>query len=224
MQVQVLHRPLGSIAQVRLDAEEQVRAESGAMVGMTGNVSMESKMQGGFGSSLKRMFGGESFFQNIFTSNNGSGEVLLCANLPGDIVTLDVPDTGLRMQSSAYIGGHCGIDINTKVGGFKTFFAGEGIFVLEATASASGQQVILGSFGGITELQCNGQLVVDTGHLVAWDTTLDFKAGRSSGGWISSFLSGEGLVCHFSGHGRIWIQSRNTVEYGRAIGPKLLAQ
>ena len=106
------------------------------------------------------------------------------------------------------------------IGGFKTFFAGEGLFVLKATSSGPGQ-VLVGAFGGVQEIPCQGNLVIDTGHLVAWDATLQYSVGKSGGGWIASFLSGEGLVCHFQGQGRIWIQSRNPAAYGRIIGPKL---
>jgi uncharacterized protein (AIM24 family) len=56
---------------------------------------------------------------------------------------------------------------------------------------------------------------------VAWDATLQYKVGKSGAGWIASFLSGEGLVCHFTGQGRIWIQTRNPAAYGGAMGKVL---
>ena len=65
------------------------------------------------------------------------------------------------------------------------------------------------------------KLVIDTGHLVAWDATLEYQIGKSTGGWVSSFLSGEGLVCHFEGQGSVWVQTRNAAEYGGTIGPML---
>ena len=63
--------------------------------------------------------------------------------------------------------------------------------------------------------------MIDTGHLVAWDTTLEYSVGKSASGWIASFLSGEGLVCHFRGQGRIWIQTRNPQEFGGMVGRML---
>ena len=51
--------------------------------------------------------------------------------------------------------------------------------------------------------------------------TLASIVGKSGSGWIASFLSGEGLVCHFKGQGRIWIQTRNATAYGQAIGALL---
>lgn len=220
MQIEVGYRPAQSMARVVLENGEAIRAESGAMVGMSTNVHMATEATGGVMSGLKRMFGGESFFQNTFTAQGGQGEVLLAHSLCGDTVVLPMNPQGYFIQSSSYIACSPWVNIETKVGGFKSFFAGEGVFVLKATAQQEGS-VVVGAFGGIQELVCDGNLVIDTGHLVCWDTTLEYSVGKSSSGWISSFLSGEGLVCHFKGQGRIWIQSRNPAEYGATIGRML---
>ncbi|MFO0571495.1 MAG: TIGR00266 family protein [Polyangiaceae bacterium] len=219
MRFDIQYRPAHSLAKVSLDPNESVVAESGAMVGMSTNIQMQTQ-SGGLMSGLKRMFGGESFFRNTFTAANGPGEVLLAHSLCGDMVVLDVPAAGYFIQSSSYIASTPNVSIETKVGGMKTFFAGEGVFVLDATASGPGQ-VLVGAFGGIQELVCDGSLVIDTGHLVAWDKSLTYQVGKSGSGWIASFLSGEGLVCHFQGQGRIWIQTRNPAAYGQEIGALL---
>lgn len=217
MEIEIGYRPAQAMARVALQANESIRAESGAMVGMSTNVMMQTGATGGIMKGIKRMFGGESFFQNTFTAQHGPGEVLLAHSLCGDIVNLEMTQHGYFIQSSSYIASSPWVDINTKLGGFKSFFAGEGVFVLQATAQQAGN-VLVGAFGGIQELQCDGNLVIDTGHLVAWDATLDYKVGKSADGWIASFFSGEGLVCHFSGQGRIWIQTRNPQEYGGMVG------
>lgn len=219
MQIDIQYRPAHSLAKVSLQPNESVIAESGAMVGMSTNVQMQTQA-GGMMSGLKRMFGGESFFRNTFTAANGPGEVLLAHSLCGDMILLDMTPQGYFIQSSSYIASTPNVNIETKVGGFKSFFAGEGVFVLQASCQGPGQ-VLVGAFGGIQELACDGNMVIDTGHLVAWDSTLTYTVGKSGSGWIASFLSGEGLVCHFQGQGRIWIQTRNPPAYGAEIG-KLL--
>lgn len=219
MQIDVAYRPAHSLARIALAAGESVVAESGAMVGMSTNVQMQTQ-SGGVMSGLKRMFGGESFFRNTFTAQNGPGEVLVSQTLCGDMVTLDMTPNGYFIQSSSFIASTPNVSLETKVGGFKTFFAGEGVFVLKATAAEPGQ-VLVGAFGGIQELVCDGSLVIDTGHLVAWDASLEYSVGKSASGWIASFLSGEGLVCHFKGQGRIWIQTRNPSEFGSTVGKML---
>jgi uncharacterized protein (TIGR00266 family) len=212
----IQYRPAHSLATVKLANGESVVAESGAMVGMSSNVQMQTQ-SGGLMSGLKRMFGGESFFRNTFTAANGDGEVLLAHALCGDMLVLPMTDAGYFIQSSSFIASTPNVNIETKVGGFRSFFAGEGMFVLKATAQGPGQ-VLIGAFGGIEELACDGSLVIDTGHLVAWDSTLTYQVGKSGSGWIASFLSGEGLVCHFNGQGRIWIQTRNPSAYGQEVG------
>jgi len=219
VQVEIGYRPAHAMARVVLEPNESIVAESGAMVGMSTNVQMQTQ-SGGLMKGLKRMFGGESFFRNTFTAAGGPGEVLLAHSLCGDMVTMEMTSTGYFVQSSSFIASTPNVNLDTKVGGFKTFFAGEGVFVLKATASEAGQ-LVLGAFGGIQELACDGNLVIDTGHLVAWDASLEYSVGKSGSGWIASFLSGEGLVCHFRGQGRIWIQTRNPSEYGQAVGRML---
>ncbi len=227
MDIQIGYRPAQAMAQVRLEPNEQIRVESGAMVGMSTNVNMETTtgakkggMMGKLLGGLKRMAAGESFFQNIFTAQGGPGEVLLAHSLPGDMISLDMNPTGYFVQSSSYIASSPWVNVETKVGGFKSFFAGEGVFVMKATADRDAK-LLLGSFGGIQELVCDGNLIIDTGHLVAWDANLEYSVEKSGSGWIASFLSGEGLVCRFKGQGRIWIQTRNPVEYGGTIGALL---
>ena len=226
MNINVLYRPAMSLAVVDLGPGETISAEAGAMVGMSTNLDMQTGMpQGGFLKNLGRsLFGGESFFRNNFTAMNGPGQVLLAHALPGDITTIPVPNTGLYIQSSSFIASSLAVDLNSKVGGFKSFLAGEGLFVLEATASGPNEPIVVGAFGGIQELVCDGNLVIDTGHLVCWDTTLQYRTTKSASGWIASFLSGEGLVVQFEGQGRVWIQSRNPGEYGRLVGPMLPAR
>jgi uncharacterized protein (TIGR00266 family) len=219
MQIDIGYRPGQSLAKCSLAPGESLIAEAGAMVGQSTNVQMQTQA-GGVMSGLKRMFGGESFFRNTFTAQGGPGEVLLAQSLCGDMVTLEMNPNGYFIQSGAFVACSPHVSLDTKVGGLKGFFSGAGMFVLKATSQQPGQ-VLVGGFGGLQELACQDNIVIDTGHLVAWDATLTYSIGKSGAGWIASYLSGEGLVCHFKGQGRIWIQTRNPVEYGKSVGKML---
>lgn len=216
MNVEILYRPAQTLAKVSLNSGESIVAESGAMVGMSTNVEMKTK-SGGLTSGLKRMFGGESFFLNTFRAQGSAGEVLLGHSLCGDMALLDVDESGYFLQSSAFVASTPNVKTETKLGGMRTLFGGEGLFLLRVTSEGAGK-LLLGAFGGIAQLHCDEYLVVDTGHLVGWDTHLNYSVGKSASGWLESFLSGEGLVCHFSGRGRIWIQTRSPSEYGHLMG------
>lgn len=217
MQVNLLYRPAQALAQVWLQNGESVTAESGAMVGMSTNVQMQTQ-SGGLLKGLKRMFGGESFFRNTFTSYNGNGEVLFATPLCGDMAVLDVGHKQWHVQNSAFVACHPSVDVKTRSGGFKGLFSGAGLFVLETQGQG---QMIIGAFGALEQIQVDGSMVIDTGHLAAWESTLTYKVGKSGSGWIASWLSGEGLVCHFEGQGTVYLQSRNAAEYGATIGGML---
>lgn len=216
MQVNILYRPSQSLAQCWLAPNESVLAESGAMVGMSTNVAMQTQA-GGFLKGLKRMFGGESFFRNTFTAQGGQGEVLFAPSLCGDMTVLECGHRQYNISNSNFVACAAGVDVATKGSG-KGFFSGTGLFVL----STQGQgPCIIGAFGALEEVRVEGSLVIDTGHVAAWDATLNYKVGKSGSGWIASWLSGEGLVCHFEGQGSVWVQTRNAAEYGGTIGPML---
>lgn len=220
MQINLLYRPSQSLAQVWLGPNESVVAESGAMVGMTPNVAMQTQ-SGGLMSGLKRMFGGESFFRNTFTSQGGQGEVLFATPLCGDMAVIDAGQRQWNIQNSAFVASSTSVNVQTKTGGFKSFFSGAGFFVLETQGQG---QVIVGAFGALEPIQVNGTLIVDTGHLVAWESTLQYRISKSGSGWIASWLSGEGLVCTFEGQGTVYLQSRNASEYGSTVGAMLPAR
>ena len=77
------------------------------------------------------------------------------------------------------------------------------------------------TFGAIYKVEVDGEYIVDTGHIVAFEETLNFKLSKAGKSWISSFLGGEGLVCRFEGHGTVWCQSHNSGSFGNAMSSSL---
>jgi uncharacterized protein (TIGR00266 family) len=219
MQFDVLYRPAHALARVALAPGEAVTAESGAMVGMTPNVRMQTE-SGGVLSGVKRLFGGESFFRNTFTAEGSPGEVLLAHALCGDLRVLEMTREGFYLQSAAFVASTPNVRIETRLGGFRGFFSGAGLFMLKAVSDSPGL-LLVGAFGGVEELRCDGSLIIDTGHLVAWDATLEYTIEKSGSGWVASFLSGEGLVVRFRGEGRVFVQTRNAAAYGGTVGALL---
>jgi uncharacterized protein (TIGR00266 family) len=92
------------------------------------------------------------------------------------------------------------------------------MFWVKATGDGA---VFLSSFGAIYEVDIDGEYTVDTGHIVAFEDTLQFKIVKAGKSLIGSILGGEGLVCRFSGQGKLYCQSHNPPSFGKAIGPKL---
>jgi uncharacterized protein (TIGR00266 family) len=222
MQIEVLYNPAHSLAKIHLDSGEAIRAEAAAMVSMTKNiaVSTTATANGGFFKSLKRSFlGGESFFTNLFTAQSGGAHVTVAPKLCGSMIVHDLsPSTPLYIQGSSYVAAPDSVQLNTQFQGFKGFFSGESLFFLEATGSGP---VLLNAFGAIETIDLDGEMIVDTGHLVAFTAGIEYTISRAADGWIKSFLSGEGLVLHVRGRGKLYVQSRNPGEFGATVG-KLL--
>jgi uncharacterized protein (TIGR00266 family) len=220
MEVNILYRPSYSLGVIRLGPNEEIRVESGAMVSMSQGVTVETKAAGGILKSLARsVLAGESFFQNTFRAPAGGGEVTVAPALPGDLFVLELRNESLLVQSGSYVASEAGINLDTKWGGAKTFFASEGLIMLRASGTG---KLLLSSFGAIHEvnLEAGQTYTVDTGHLVAFSEGIGFKV-RRVGGLKSTIFSGEGLVVDLTGPGRVLLQTRSTDAFLSWLIPKL---
>jgi len=215
---EVLHQPSFALAVVRLGAEQSIQAESGAMVSMSANVELQSQMKGGVFGALKRAVGGESAFVSTFTARGGPGEVTLAPGGPGDIAAVEMAGQVFFVQSSSYLAGDVGLTVDTRWGGAKSFFGGEGLFVLQVTGTGL---LLLSSFGAIHRktLAPGERYVVDTGHLVAWEGSTQYTLRKAAAGLFRSMLSGEGVVAEFTGPGEILIQTRNLAAFAGLMRP-----
>ena len=215
---EILHQPAFALAVVRLGAEQAISAEAGAMVSMSANVELQSQMKGGLMGAFKRAVGGESAFVSTFTARGGPGEVTFAPGGPGDIAAVELNNQLFYVQSSSYLAGDTGLVVDTRWGGAKSFFGGEGLFVLQVTGTGL---LLLSSFGAIhrKRLAAGERYVVDTGHLVAWEGTTQYTLRKAASGFFRSMLSGEGIVAEFSGPGEILIQTRNIAAFAGLLKP-----
>ena len=214
----IVHQPSFSLAVLQLQAEQSIMAEAGAMVSMSANIELQSQMKGGLLGALKRAAGGESAFVSTFTARGGPGEVTLAPGTPGDIAAIELTNQTFFVQSSSYLAGDASLNVDTKWGGAKSFFGGEGLFVL----MVQGQGLLLvSSFGAIHRktLGPGERYVVDTGHLVAWEGTTQYTLRKAAAGFFRSMVSGEGIVAEFSGPGEILIQTRNLAALAGLLKP-----
>ncbi|MEA2173668.1 MAG: hypothetical protein QOD00_1260 [Blastocatellia bacterium] len=215
---EVLHQPSFSLAVVQLQPEQSILAEAGAMVSMSANIELQSQMKGGLMGAIKRAAGGESAFVSTFTARGGPGEVTLAPGAPGDIAGLELNNQVFYVQSSSYLAGDASLTVDTKWGGAKSFFGGEGLFVLQVTGAGL---LLISSFGAIhrKRLQAGERYVVDTGHLVAWEGTTQYTLRKAAAGFFRSMMSGEGIVAEFTGPGEILIQTRNLQAFAGLLKP-----
>ncbi|MDJ0726351.1 MAG: TIGR00266 family protein [Prochloraceae cyanobacterium] len=222
MDIEILHQPDSAIARVSLEPGEEVVAQAGAMVSMSGDMETETTLRrgkgGGIIGGLKRMLAGESLFLSLFRPTNQTAEVLLAPKLMGDIIVYEMKGQELVVQAASYLACASGVDIELGFTGFKSLLSGESIFWLVISGTGP---VILTSFGSIYEVFVDGEYIVDTGHIVAFEKSLDYKISKPGTSWIGAFLGGEGFVCNFSGRGKVYCQTHNPGAFGQLIGSML---
>jgi len=217
----VEHNPAYASLVLDVPANETVMVEASAMAAMDSGLQMKSKMKGGLMKGIGRMLGGESLFINEFTAQGKQGELYISPGVPGDVKHYYVSSKcSLMVQSSGFVACSPEIEIDTKFQGFKGFFSGESLFLLKATGDGD---FWFSSYGAIIEIPIEGDYVVDTGYIVAFEDTLNYSVenigGLSFKSLKTGLFGGEGLVCRFSGEGRLWIQSHNIAPLINFLNP-----
>jgi uncharacterized protein (TIGR00266 family) len=200
----VLYRGAFALLEVHLRHGQTVKAQSDAMVAMDATVDVEGKVEGGLLGGLGRMLSGESFFFQTLRATRGAGVVHLAPAQPGDLLPIQLNGTtAYVLQKDGFLAASEGLEISTTAQNLaRGLFSGEGFFILKAR----GRGILFAeSYGAIHELDVSSgeEILVDNGHLVAWPETMDYSLEKASRGWISSFTSGEGLVCRFRGPGKV---------------------
>jgi uncharacterized protein (TIGR00266 family) len=204
--VELRAKPVFAHIVAKLAPGATIVAESGAMASMSGNVQAESTWNGGLlNALLLKFFAKESLFVNRFTAQGASGELVLTQATPGDIVSAELAGQELCLTQGSFIACTPEVNLGVAWAGFSSWLAGEGLFRLKASGRGT---VWFGGYGSVEAREVGPGLIVDTGHLVAYDPTLSMRT-RLSGGIFSSFFSGEGLVLEVTGPGKVYLQSRS---------------
>lgn len=208
MEINVKGAPSFSYLEVALAPGEAIMTESGAMSSMDAAIDLKAGLNGGiFMALIKKFLGGESLFINEFKNNTSeTRKIHLTQGFPGDVIltTLAEGET-YYLQPGAYICSDKGIKVGLEWAGIHSFIGGEGLFRLKITGHG---QFVFGGYGGLVEREVDGEIIVDTSHLVSYPKGFQVKT-QLSGGLISSFTSGEGFVMRVRGKGKIILQTRS---------------
>jgi uncharacterized protein (TIGR00266 family) len=205
------------LLKVNLEKGETLFAENNAMVAMDASLTLTSNASGGFFRSLGRKFlNDENFFQQKFEANEGDGTVLLAPNIPGDVRLLEVGAAEYMLSDGAYLASTEGVNIEAKSQsiGKALLSRSGGFFIMRASGSGT---LAVSGFGSIREMEVTPErpLIIDNGHLVAWDANLDYSLTLNTahkgffGKLVESATTGEGIVLTFTGHGKVLVCSRN---------------
>lgn len=225
----VTHGPAFAMLRVDLEAGQTVVAEAGAMVARHDAVGMKAKLNAsahaGLGATLwalivalvRKLLGGETFFVTHFTAT-APGSVWLAPTLAGQVQHRRMAGETLVLSAGAYLAHTGDVRIKLRFGGLRGLLAKEGLFFLELQGTGD---LWFTSYGGIHAMDVDGTYIVDNGHLVGFEGSLDFTMRRAGGGVVGLFASGEGIVLELRGQGRVYLQSRNVTSLVGWLSPML---
>jgi uncharacterized protein (TIGR00266 family) len=208
--------------EITLDPGEACVAEAGSFMYMEPGIQMQTIFGDGSGqegsgimgkllTAGKRVLTGESLFMTVFSNAAGGRQkVAFASPYPGKIVALDLKQHGGRIlcEKDAFLcaakGISVGIAFQRKLG--AGLFGGEG-FLLQKLEGDGMAFVHSGGTILSRELAAGETLRVDTGCLVAFESTVNYDIQMVSG-IKTAIFGGEGLFyAALTGPGRIWLQS-----------------
>ena len=219
MEYEIIKNPMGLI-EFTLNRGEKITAEAAAMVFIKGNLKTETRMRkGGFLKSLKAAaLGGESFFVNEFIAEEDSCKLGLTGNMLGDIEVIDVNEEFI-VQSGSFVGSTTDLTLDTKWQGFTKGIFGSNLFMLKTVGTG---QMFVNAWGGILkkELLSGERMYLDNYQLVALSSTAKYRVTKH-GSLKTTLFGGEALVLEIIGPGTVYIQTKNIMEFVRALIPFL---
>ncbi len=204
----------------RLEPNETVCCQKGAMSWMSPNMQMSTNAGGGIGKMFSRAVSGESIFQNKYTAVGGIGEIAFASTVPGNVLAIDVSERTIVAQKSAYLASSPDVDMSVffqkKIG--AGFFGGEG-FIMQKFA---GKGIVFLEIDGSCieyDLAAGESILVDTGYLAAMDATcsVDIETVKGVG---NALFGGEGFFnTRVSGPGHVWLQTMPVTSLAGAVRP-----
>src|SRR3990172_1573164 len=193
---------------VSLQPGEEITSEAGAMMFLSGDVSMDVEMPGGIMGGLKRaVLSGESMFLAKYRAR-GAGAVGLCGPFPGSIRQHEL-DGEIICEKHAYLAHHGEVAIESafaKKAGMGFMGGGEGFFLQRLRGKGT---VWLHGGGDFLDFDlADGQtLVVDTGCMVIIQPSVRYEV-KTQGSLKKSLVSGEGFfLVHMTGPGHVTLQT-----------------
>jgi uncharacterized protein (TIGR00266 family) len=193
---------------VSLEPGERLTSEAGAMMFISGDISMDVEMPGGLKGGLKRKFlAGESLFLTRYQAN-GSGAVGITGPFPGSIRQHEL-DGEIICEKHAYLGHHGEVEIESALAqrlGMGLRGGGEGFFLQRLKGTGT---VWLHGGGDFVDfdLAPGQRLIVDTGCMVMVDPSVKYEV-KLQGGVAKSLFGGEGLfLVHMTGPGHVTLQT-----------------
>jgi uncharacterized protein (TIGR00266 family) len=214
------------IARVHLTPGQEIFAEAGKMIYKTANVDWATRMSGqSIGDkilgAIKRKLMGESLFFTYFHTSAGQGEVGFAGHYPGKIQVFELaPGQTIMVQRDGFLfaQGTVALDIAMVRRLGAGLLGGEG-FILEKLTGPGTVFVHAGGDHVDFTLGPGEVLQVQTGHLVAFEPTVNYDV-QMVGSIRTAIFGGEGLfLTTLTGPGRVILQSMTLERLRHELSP-----
>ncbi len=214
------------IARVHLQPGQEIYAEAGKMIYKSAAVDWQTRMSGEtLGQKIlgafKRKLMGESLFFTYFRSNGVTGEVGFAGHFPGKIQVFElVAGQTILVQRDGFLFAQSSVTIDIamvrRLG--AGLLGGEG-FILEKLTGPGTVFVHAGGDHVDFTLQPGEVLQVQTGHLVAFEPSVNYDV-QLVGGIRTAIFGGEGLfLTTLTGPGRVILQSMTLERLRHELSP-----
>ena len=201
-----------------LDPGDSLTTEAGAMASMDTELDMTAHLNGGvIKGFLRKYLGGESLFINRFQNKTEKPlKLVLTSPTPGSLREITLNGNSLNLEGGSYVCSTPDVTLGLRYAGLSSYIGSEGFFKLVVSGQGT---VWIGGYGALVDKLVEGEFIVDSGHLVAYEPQIKLKT-QLSGGLVGSFLGGEGLVTRLEGTGRVILQTRSVAGLAAWINPR----
>ncbi len=214
------------IALVHLQPGQEIYAEAGKMIYKSATVEWTTRMSGNsIGDKIigafKRKLMGESLFFTHFQATAGAGEVGFAGHYPGKIQVFDLPPgQTIMVQRDGFLFAQSTVSLDIalvrRLG--AGLLGGEG-FILQKLTGPGLVFVHAGGDHVDFTLAPGETLQVQTGHLVAFEPTVNYDI-QMVGSIRTALFGGEGLfLTTLTGPGRVILQSMTLERLRHELAP-----
>lgn len=206
-----LHNP---ILEIELEKDESIRAEAGSMMFMSANIDINSNDSStDLPENLSDTVARDILSKSLFRAIQKKGTVAFAPPSTGGILEVKLSGNSVYSDGVSFLAATPELEFSIQ-GSLKGMLAGKSLFLQKATGYGL---LYLKYFGSIIEkdLADGESIIVDTGHLVAYEDTIKFKVQKPREG--KHIQAGEWMICKYVGPGKVWLQTRNRAEFAKVI-------
>ena len=225
MKVEILNQPNTAIAHIQLAIDEEIVAQAGSVMIMSNQLKINTIMQRGSEkiadnkkNNAKNTSNEKFLFLNSFKAKETEGEIYLATPLIGEIFVHTMSKYKLIVRINSYLASSSKIEIFSGFDKFKSLFSNESNSWLSLVGEGT---VLISAFGRVTEVDVEGEYIINLENVIAFENSLNFKLIPSQSILFQSLIGNKENLCHFNGKGKVICQTHRTKAFTQMLRSEL---